>query len=1158
MTRQTRMREAVVAGRPRRCHLHVAEGTTPALSLSATERGEVGGETVHGYVALRWVGAAVLPFLPFLLVGTSLLSPAADAQTAARPEAADRGSTDSDEDTALAWNRGLESGLLQAQVDQRPALVLVARQGCPWSSRQLQELEEPRVRSALRHWTLVYIDAVEAANDLRRLGAATYPSIHLLRPTGAVVASLDGPSEAATLIPWLTEHHAAAALRGDGQLSGSDPPDQAAIGGLIESLGQRDPVIRQVVVQRLVSAPAVCGPAVIAALQDGNLATRLAALEVLNRWQAPLEQLDPWQPDTITAERLARLSEWLTEFSGSSSDGPSGELRDDQLIEARQEIERLLNMTALEGEAARAQLARFGAALLPEIDRQLEQAVTDQQREKLLALRYRLVAGDSLALRFPGGLVRLASTDASTRRAAAEQLVALATTEDQPLLLELFSDPDPLIREISLRGLDQLGGEQPSEALVRLLRDPELNVRAAVLKRLAESRSAAMLPQVMEYLEEERDPDLLVHAIRYLREVRRPTVLDALLPLLEHEAWQVRAEAAESLQGMSFQFDHRVRQLQEARMAQALTRLLDDPDALVVSRAIDALSGLRQRGSQPSGPLIDAARRLPELAPRVIGQLWFEEPAVQEFLEEATAHPVPEVRATALTELFLKSREKAKWTQLALADDSPRVRTAVAQRMFHTLSALRQSAPSNRSPRWAELGNWFGGPPPMSREESELQDPLDPRVLETFQPVIDPPATGDSRWSSEQVADWLARFHAGEGQPDWARQARDQLVDLLGSADSQERLAAAVMLAPLGDWELALPVIRGQLEHHPRSIAASADVLPWLPWEQRRELFQEMHAVAGEQHDGLAGLARALARDPDPRAIDWIWELLAAADAAEMSLESVYPFLETAYFGKPMSGFRIDDANSVPRDSRERALADSRQYLRQGTPLQQLAALMIHSRVDAEAVVAEAQSLLGNPETAEWLQTEAFRLLLVFSPPKERPQIAIQAVGDEHSQRRELALNYLVGGLSRIGSVLGRIDLEVHSDPSHDVAGFRLLSDEDMAPAAERLAGLDRHEDPAIRGYLGYLRALQNDLDGLADLLAYWRQSPGIDTAMLAVQAIAALDDSSQLPVLEEIYGSLELHEMRDYYWTIRGMTGPAMLEFRRKIRQEVGMVYLQ
>ncbi len=238
-------------------------------------------------------------------------------------------------------------------------------------------------------------------------------------------------------------------------------------------------------------------------------------MELLHEWKAPLKGLDPWRPESLTDERLAALEKW----SGTAAPTVRGDkLSAEQLATAREEIAAMLRAdeTVMEAvvEAARERLARFGPALLPEVYAQLKQTESDAVRERLTALRYRLVASAALALQWPGGVARLASANAAERRKSAEELAERASPRDEALLLELFADPDALVRETSLRGLKSVAGARASSALVKLLDDPEPNVRAAVLKTLAENMPDSLVPKIAAYAIKEADADLVVHALR--------------------------------------------------------------------------------------------------------------------------------------------------------------------------------------------------------------------------------------------------------------------------------------------------------------------------------------------------------------------------------------------------------------------------------------------------------------------------------------------------------------------------------------------------------------------------------------------------------------------------------------------------------------------
>jgi HEAT repeat protein len=465
---------------------------------------------------------------------------------------------------------------------------------------------------------------------------------------------------------------------------------------------------------------------VVEAFREGNLASRLTALELLRDWRAPVEGIDPWRPETINDERLSALEKWTDEAIGEQPGEPE-ELSQPLRALARSEIERMLQSTDAEAGAIRERLARLGPALLSEVYDRLKQASADRDRHRLLALRYRLVADGALVLRWPGGVTRLAATDPQERQQAAEELAGLATGDDQPLLLELFSDPDPLVREISLRGLQHIGGKQATAALVKLLADPEPNVRAAVLKQLEEDPRRSMVPKVAEYLKTEEDSDLIVHAIRFLRAAGGPESLKSLMSLLDHESWQVRAEAAAGIGGSEASFespsygyypgdtgfdtgDEETAALQ-ADAYVALLELLDDPDAFVVSRAVAGLADVDMAVAVE--PLVEAAVRHPELAEEIVEILARGEnmrPKALRHLRSFCAHADPGIRAAAVGGLC-QAAPQAVEEELARALEDPEsmVRTAAALALFRVLERARSAAASEMDRALSRATGPFSG-----------------------------------------------------------------------------------------------------------------------------------------------------------------------------------------------------------------------------------------------------------------------------------------------------------------------------------------------------------------------------------------------------------------------------------------------------------------
>ena len=409
---------------------------------------------------------------------------------------------------------------------------------CPACRKMDIEIESADVQAELARWTLVALDQDESSGDVEDLGVVFIPALRIRTPGGQQVAEHDGYLAANELVAWLKQHYHAVTAAADDVLLESGEPNATAVVRLAKLLRQRNPALREAAIRRLLGYPEIAKYAVIKTFREGNLGTRLAALELLQQWKAPLGELDPWRPETLSEDRLARLEQWKNQGKAVRPTAPT-ELSADQRIEARRQIDRMLRADQAEAEAIRDRLAQFGTALLPEVAARLKDAATDQDHRRLWTLRYRLAASDTLALRWPGGLDRLADADPRQRRQGAEELAKLASGEDQPLLLELFADPDPLVREISLRGLQHMGGKESAAVLANLLADPELNVRAAVLKEFEESPESGMVPVVVKYLQQEKNPDLVVHGIRFLQATKGREAVRCLMSLLKHENWQV-------------------------------------------------------------------------------------------------------------------------------------------------------------------------------------------------------------------------------------------------------------------------------------------------------------------------------------------------------------------------------------------------------------------------------------------------------------------------------------------------------------------------------------------------------------------------------------------------------------------------------------------
>ena len=604
----------------------------------------------------------------------------------------------------LPWFGSLVEGYANALRKQEPILVKVGASWCGWCKKLDEELAKPKVQAELRRWTLVALDLDKSSEAAKTLGVGPVPALRILNATGRQVAAHDGYLTEDKLLAWLRAHHATSELPPAEVLTGKEAPTGTEITKLVALLAQRDPAVREAAVRRLLPYPDVAAPAVASAFAEGALQTRLAALELLQSWQAPTAELDPWQPASFSPDKLQRLAAWA-KAPRKAVNQPVAMPADVQ-SQAQQEITRMLKAsTPAEAAAVREQLARHGKLLLPFVYARLKTEQNDQHRERLIALRYRLVASERLALLWPSGIEQLASVQTTLRNQAAQELARRATAEDEPLLLELFSDPDPLIREISLRALHTVAGVRATDALTKLLADPDPNVRTAVLKQLEERPNARLMTTIAQFTGAEKDPDLLVHAIRVLRTLKHKDSVDCLKRMLAHENWRVRAEAADILCGyVKERYTTQLDQQTINEVYEIFLKLLEDEDGFVVSRGVKGLQTAQL--VKAVDPLAKVVAKHPDLAKEVtdaLQQLHQKRDRVLEHLRAFCRDRSPEVRAVAIVVLCqMQTVGIEKEVHASLQDDDSHVRRAGATALFTLLQNLPDSPLRQAQTRWQQ------------------------------------------------------------------------------------------------------------------------------------------------------------------------------------------------------------------------------------------------------------------------------------------------------------------------------------------------------------------------------------------------------------------------------------------------------------------------
>ncbi len=1014
----------------------------------------------------------------------------------------------------LTWLSSLDEAYKDAVRRQRPILVVYEAEWCA-PCRQLQkEMQRPEVRATLAHWTLVHRDV-----DKTEPGANPYagpiPALRILSASAKPIASREGYMTGEELTRWLVESVPKAADV-DPNLAAANAPDAAAAQRLVAKLTEGDAAAREAVIHRLGPWPQPAAVAVADAFARGNLRTRLAALELLQGWKAPVQGVDPWKPETIDIPRLEAIRKWAAATAARPTTAPDTRAvvpDAERLRSATREIDALLHASGpAEASLLADRLARMGPALMPSVTSRLKDATTDRDRERLTALRYRLVATQALMLGWPGGIDRLASADPQVRHDAAEELSQRVTPDDGPLLLELFSDPDPLVRELSLVGLQAVGGKDGVAALTRLLHDPVANVRAAVLKQLAQTPSPEAVDAVVAYTATEKDPDLVVHAVRVFRAAKGAAATKCLIGLLEHESWRVRAEAIDALMDMGhnpgdgFNID---------AVADAVLKRLDDPDGFVAGRALAAMKPLGRGASLET--MSEIAKRRPELALEVVKLLASErgnEPSTRRTLQAFCSSANPAVRAVAVPAYALAAPKNCeKEVKAALSDSASEVRIAGCEALF---AVFGQEFPRNGM---VEKPSFFGFGGGMRK--------------------VDP-------------AEWLEGFRSGKSRAAWYGECLELLRKMIKGDQAAEQIAAAYPLVAMGHDDEAMPILDRAARSEYNQRVAACRALPWLPWEKRLAWFNTLWSL-GRDVRYLSELAGEISKLPDPRAADTLWNILADKEGAA-ALEPVYSALRSLYGVEQIGSPDPSDTGAKPVKDAAHA------RLQNGTDAQRVIALALMAGIDAADATSEASKLYQAAQTSDALRVDAFQVMLLVQQSADAQRSAADGlVATSKPEVQRMALTFLAVG----GEPLQRLHESIWL-PYSDRESFPSSENPVVikAPAglkAEVLQPFIKSQDREEAAYAGYLLCVLGDHTGLAPVLAYWNDQKDErwdKSKALVYRAITALDDDAQTPVLEQIYKSFDKndYEIRRFYWTIRPMHGPQVLKLRKTIRDKFGM----
>jgi thioredoxin-like negative regulator of GroEL len=193
----------------------------------------------------------------------------------------------------------------------RPILVVLGAEWCGPCKQLEKELELPNAAPIFQKWIVVKVDIDKEVGLSKEWKVNAVPAFRILGFEQEVAASNEGFAGLKKLQIWLDEHFESANPQTLSLLRSVNPVDSKAVLGLISLLRDKRPATRKMTSELLAKNKSQSAGPLVGALSTGNLSQKIGSLEILEKWSAPIAGIDPWEPDTISAEKLAELGVWL-------------------------------------------------------------------------------------------------------------------------------------------------------------------------------------------------------------------------------------------------------------------------------------------------------------------------------------------------------------------------------------------------------------------------------------------------------------------------------------------------------------------------------------------------------------------------------------------------------------------------------------------------------------------------------------------------------------------------------------------------------------------------------------------------------------------------------------------------------------------------------
>lgn len=204
-----------------------------------------------------------------------------------------------------------DEAIEKAEKLDRPILVVLGAEWCGPCKQLEKELQQPIAEPIFQRWVVVKVDIDEEVALAKEWQVGAIPAFRILGIDQEVAASNEGFGGLKKLQAWLAENFDSANPKTQRLLRDDKPIDSKVVVELIAMLRDRRPANRKLIADRLAKNKGLSARPLMDVLSEGNLSQKIAALEILEKWSAPISGMDPWEPDTISAERLTILGDWI-------------------------------------------------------------------------------------------------------------------------------------------------------------------------------------------------------------------------------------------------------------------------------------------------------------------------------------------------------------------------------------------------------------------------------------------------------------------------------------------------------------------------------------------------------------------------------------------------------------------------------------------------------------------------------------------------------------------------------------------------------------------------------------------------------------------------------------------------------------------------------